>query len=264
MADTYYFTVSAVNGIGVSVASNEAWAVPGGTVPGAPISVIASPGDASATVTWNQPTSQGGSAITSYKVTAADSTQSSRGGQTCDWTTGPLSCVVAGLTNGDSYTFTVTATNSVGTSQASSPSSPVVPTAASGKKASTRTTLSLSSGGVRYGHEGLEHISVTVTPSSGPAPTGRVFVMGEECLVGPHHGVGYCPSWSLEPEMQFACVIRLASSGTGSCTLANRALGAGTYRLWAFYTGSKTDMHSASPSRVIVIFRNPDMSHIRH
>ena len=111
---TFYFTVTAVNGVGISPASNEAWAIPGGTAPGAPTAVTVSPGNASATVSWTPPLNQGGSPITGYKITAADSTQSGNGGQTCSWTTGPLSCVVTGLTNGDTYTFTVTATNAVG------------------------------------------------------------------------------------------------------------------------------------------------------
>jgi hypothetical protein len=96
-AKTFYFTVAAVNGVGTSSASNEAWAIPGDTVPGAPTSPAATAGDASATVTWIPPVYQGGSAVTGYKVTAVDATQSSRGGQTCTWTTGPLSCVVSGL-----------------------------------------------------------------------------------------------------------------------------------------------------------------------
>ena len=124
---TYYLTVKAVNAIGSSPASSEVFAIPAGTVPGAPTGVNATPGLASATVAWTAPSNLGGSAVTRYTAVAADSTASARGGQTCTWTTGPLSCIVSGLTDGDSYTFTVTATNSVGTSAPSTASSAVVP-----------------------------------------------------------------------------------------------------------------------------------------
>ncbi len=88
--------------------------------PGPPTAVTAVVGDARATVSWSAPDIDGGAAVTGYAVTA------SPGGQTCATTTG-MSCVVSGLTNATSYTFTVTATNSVGTSPASSPSTPVTP-----------------------------------------------------------------------------------------------------------------------------------------
>jgi titin len=123
----YYFTVKAVNAVGSSPASTEVWAIPGGTAPGAPTGVSADAGYASATVTWTAPSNLGGSAISRYTVTAADSTVPARGGQTCTWTTGALSCTVSGLSNGDSYSFSVTAANSVGTSVASTPSSAAVP-----------------------------------------------------------------------------------------------------------------------------------------
>jgi len=123
---TYYFTVEAVNALGSSVASLQVWAIPGGTVPGPPTAVTATAGNQSATVTWAAPLNPGGSAITRYVVTALDSTLSSRGGQVCTWTTGALSCDVTGLTNGDAYSFTVTATNSLGNSVASNSSNTVV------------------------------------------------------------------------------------------------------------------------------------------
>ena len=97
-------------------------------VPGAPNLATAVAGDASGTMGWNVPSSNGGSPITFYKVTAADATTSSHGGQTCT-TTGATSCTVTGLTNGENYTFTVTATNSVGTGPASTPSNSITPAA---------------------------------------------------------------------------------------------------------------------------------------
>lgn len=89
-------------------------------IPLSPSAVLATPGNAQVVVSWTEPALTGGT-ITGYTVTA------SPGGQSCTWTTGPLSCVVTGLTNGQAYTFTVTATNSSGTSAPSNPSSSVVP-----------------------------------------------------------------------------------------------------------------------------------------
>ena len=80
----------------------------------------------SATITWAAPLSNGGAPITSYTVTAADLTDPANGGQT--GTPSPptaTTCTIIGLHGGDSYTFTVTATNSVGTGPASNPSNPV-------------------------------------------------------------------------------------------------------------------------------------------
>ena len=91
------------------------------SAPGAPTSVAATTGDAQATVSWSAPASDGGAAITSYSATA------SPGGATC--TTSSTSCTITGLANGTSYTFTVKASNSSGTSAASSPSAAVSPTA---------------------------------------------------------------------------------------------------------------------------------------
>ena len=65
-------------------------------------------------MTWTAPTSNGGSPITGYTVTASDSTTPANGGETCTCDQRSAQLHVTGLTNGDSYTFTVAATNASG------------------------------------------------------------------------------------------------------------------------------------------------------
>ena len=94
--------------------------------PSAPRSVSVVVSNAQATVSWVAPSSNGGAAITSYLVT------SSPGVHSCTYTvpagsTAAPSCIVTGLTNGRSYTFTVSATNSAGTSEQSAISASAIP-----------------------------------------------------------------------------------------------------------------------------------------
>lgn len=85
------------------------------TAPGNPASVVASSGDQEATVSWAAPSTNGGAQIVSYTVTA------SPGNASC--TTATTTCTVTGLTNGTAYTFSVVATNSVGSSTGASSAS---------------------------------------------------------------------------------------------------------------------------------------------
>ena len=116
---SYTFTVVATNGVGDSVASAASAAVIPATVPGPPQSVSAVRGAGQASVSFSSPASNGGDAITGYEVTAAP------GGVVELCATSP--CVVSGLTNGTSYTFTVRAINTVGYSPGSTASNAVTP-----------------------------------------------------------------------------------------------------------------------------------------
>ncbi|MEI8050287.1 MAG: fibronectin type III domain-containing protein, partial [Actinomycetes bacterium] len=120
----YTFTVTATNAAGDSVASVASSSVVPAIVPSAPATATAVAGNASVTVSWTPPASDGGSTITSYVVT------SSPEAKTCSYqVVSPETdtCVVTGLTNGTAYTFTVTATNGVGTGGASDVTTPVTP-----------------------------------------------------------------------------------------------------------------------------------------
>ncbi|MBF0479138.1 MAG: fibronectin type III domain-containing protein [Candidatus Omnitrophica bacterium] len=123
----YTFTVTATNAIGTSAASaptNSVTPLAPATVPGAPTAASAVAGNAQATVSFTAPASNGGSVITGYTAT------SNPGGIVGVGTTNAAPIVVTGLTNGTAYTFTVTATNAIGTSAASAATNSVTPSAA--------------------------------------------------------------------------------------------------------------------------------------
>jgi hypothetical protein len=189
------------------------------TVPAAPTNVSATAGNASVTLTWTAPSNNGGSAITGYVITPLSGSAVSVGNVTSD--------TVSGLTNGTIYTFTVAAINTVGIGPSSAASNSVTPV-----KATSKTGLKLSATKVTYGHEQVEHLSVTVSPQySGLTPTGTVTV---------------------KDSTKTLCTIKL-SSAKGSCTLSNVKLNAGTYSLVATYGGSTNFDTSSSVKEILTV-----------
>lgn len=127
-------TFAAVNILGEGPAS-PAVTIVAWTIPSPPLDVVADPGDREAHVSWTPPL-LGGLPILGYEVTA------SPGGATCS-TADQTACTVGDLNNGTSYTFSVTATNTLGTSDASAPSDPVTPSAPPGPPTAVSLTPAL-------------------------------------------------------------------------------------------------------------------------
>ena len=113
-ADGYYST-----GVSLTVGTTAPE-----TVPGAPTSPVATAGDASASVSWTAPASDGGSVVTGYVVTPYIGAVA----QTpVIFSSTETTQDVTGLTNGTAYTFKVAAINAVGTGSQSAASNSVTP-----------------------------------------------------------------------------------------------------------------------------------------
>ncbi len=123
----YACTVTATNSVGISPASAAVSVTPVAptptvTVPGAPTIGAATAGNASVSIAFTAPVSNGGATITSYTATCTAGSASLTGSATASPVT------VSGLSNGTAYSCTVNATNSAGSSVASAAVS-VTPTA---------------------------------------------------------------------------------------------------------------------------------------
>jgi len=115
----YTFTITATNVAGTSAPSaSSGSAIPVG-VPSAPSITNVVSGNAQVTVNFIAPSSNGGSSILDYTVT------STPGGFTKTGSASPL--IVSGLTNGQSYIFTVKARNANGFGASSPASSSIIP-----------------------------------------------------------------------------------------------------------------------------------------
>lgn len=125
------------------------------TPPSAPTGVVATRGNASATLTFNAPDSDGGSPITGYTAISNPA-----GGISNCAAPPALSCTVTSLTNGQPYTFTVTASNSAGSGSPSAPSNPVTPATVPGAPTGVSATA----------QNGQATVSFTAPASNGGSP----------------------------------------------------------------------------------------------
>jgi predicted phage tail protein len=131
----YYFRVAAHNTAGWSTPSKAVSAVPR-TVPTAPLSPTATPGNGTVKLAWAAPSSNGGATINKYAVQRATSA-------TGPWTTIATPTVrshtVGGLTNGTRHHFRIRAHNRAGYGPASTVVSAVPRTVPTAPKSPTAT-----------------------------------------------------------------------------------------------------------------------------
>jgi hypothetical protein len=152
---TATITTGVKDSAGNALATAFAWSFTTVTVPGAPTAASATAGNAQASVSFTPPASNGGATITSYTVTSTPGGISASGGAS------PI--VVPGLINGTPYTFTVTATNSIGTGAPSAPSNSVTPSL--GAAVPSAPVAASAVGG-----NGQATVTVTTPPASPGVP----------------------------------------------------------------------------------------------
>jgi mannan endo-1,4-beta-mannosidase len=206
-AGTYTFTVQTQNIVGpspMSAPSAPVTVAPQGTPPGAPTSVVAGAGDRVAVVSWVAPStspspgpssdpgasaqpSNGDNPITAYEVTTHPS------GTTQMVAASSTSTTITGLTNGTTYTFTVTAANAIGTGPASDPSGPVTPQAGAPPPQTTTGTIP-PAGGTATTDNGAgptpsDPITTNVTVPS--TPTGGSVTIAETAVTETAPAGGY-------------------------------------------------------------------------
>lgn len=129
--------------------------------PTAPTNVTATPGNGSAVVSWTPPS---GAGVTSYTVTPY---VNGTAGTPIIYGPGSTTVVVSGLTNGTSYSFTVIATNSTGSSPPSAMSNSVTPTSGYPYVAAGRGQYRLAgSNGSTWVDVDPTNLVLTITPST--------------------------------------------------------------------------------------------------
>jgi hypothetical protein len=172
---TYTFAVSAINaaGSGPAAVSNAVTPTATPMPPSPPTSVAAVANvDHGATITWTA-SDDHGSAITGYTITATQ-----LAGSLATPAPTATSAQVTGLTPGTQYTFVITATNAIGTSAASLPSSPIVAATLPGAPTAVGAVTNVNQGATvswtapaSNGYGAIVKYTVTASPGGATAST---------------------------------------------------------------------------------------------
>jgi uncharacterized membrane protein YoaK (UPF0700 family) len=261
------YTAAAGSAMPVSVGSTDVGGINvqmPAAVPGKPTAVTATGGNGSALVSWTGP-ADNGNPITAYTVT------SSPDGKAC--TTSATSCTVSGLTSGQPYTFTVTATNAAGTGPASDPSSSItVNLIGATYHALTPTRILDSRDGYWIGLAGAfsSHVARTFqvtgrggVPANATAVTGNLTVTGQTAAgflyVGPNamnDPTSSTLNFPTGDDRANAVTVALGAGGTLSVTYAAPTLGPTAqviFDVTGYFTPdtSGATYHALTPSRVL-------------
>ena len=161
-----------------------------GSAPIAPTQIAAYGGNGLAYVGWNPSFVDNGSPVTSYTVTASPGGASTTV-SAADYTRYGYA-VVNGLTNGAGYTFTVTARNAFGTSEASLPTSVITPSTAAASAPGAPTSVSVDTDATN------NNVSVHWDPpaSNGGAPIVAYTISAPGTGMKPVTVTGHTTNWA--------------------------------------------------------------------
>jgi len=249
---TYYFTADAVNRANLhSTASAEASATPAApvTAPGAPRGLAATAGDAQVSLSWKAPSSDGGAAITGYRVYQGASKK-------------PVASVtgtattVKNLSNGTTYSFKVTAVNKAGEGPASGAASatpaaavtkPGVPNGLTASPGNGQVTLSWKTPGSNGGAgiSGYEIYRGTSPGGESGTPVNASLVAGTSYTVT---GLTNATTYYFTVAAVNKAKLQGGKSGEASATPAASASASGSASGSASASASATGQTSSSSS----------------